>query len=162
MADPHISPANTVAYQKALLREMGEENVNQFERLYLLPGVAHCGGGQGPSKIDLLGTMVAWVENGVAPDAVMTTSTGEISTFGQPDFGDEEKSHGMPSQKSLGVAPLPDMSRPVYPYPFSAQFAETGNPYDGEHWQKGAAVDTVATRDWPDADFFGKYDFSAK
>jgi len=69
-ADEHITPLGTIAYQQALERTMGEA-VGGFKRLYLVPGMAHCHGGEGPNRIDLLTRVMAWVERGEAPDAVI-------------------------------------------------------------------------------------------
>jgi feruloyl esterase len=42
-------------------------NTADFFRLFLAPGVGHCGGGTGPTPVDPLAALVAWVEDGVAP-----------------------------------------------------------------------------------------------
>lgn len=87
-SDPHISPLNSIAYHQAVRRTMGESAAQAFERLYLLPGVYHCAGGEGPSAIDLLTPMMAWVERGLAPDAVLTTTPAPQQRgngFGQPE-----------------------------------------------------------------------------
>lgn len=67
--DPHISPLNTIAYYSAVQSYMGAE-AKGFIRLYLFPGMYHCGGGEGPSKVDLLTPIMTWVESGKAPDAL--------------------------------------------------------------------------------------------
>jgi feruloyl esterase len=41
-----------------------------FFRLFLAPGVGHCGGGNGPAPADPLTALVAWVEEGHPPDAL--------------------------------------------------------------------------------------------
>ncbi|MCQ4159473.1 tannase/feruloyl esterase family alpha/beta hydrolase [Roseomonas sp. GC11] len=86
LADPHISPLNSIAYHQALRGFLGEEKAEGFERLYLLPGVYHCSGGEGPSLLDLLTPMMAWVERGQAPDALVTRQAqpGQRNSFGQP------------------------------------------------------------------------------
>lgn len=70
LADEHITPLGTIAYQQALEARMGGA-VQSFERLYLVPGMAHCGDGEGPHLIDLLTPTMAWVEQGTAPDAIL-------------------------------------------------------------------------------------------
>jgi hypothetical protein len=40
-------------------------------RLYLLPGVQHCGGGAGPDTVDWIGALASWVEKGQATDALI-------------------------------------------------------------------------------------------
>ncbi len=61
-ADPNISPLNTLAYHEAVEAQMGKTRTEAFSRLYMLPGVYHCGGGEGPSLVDLLTPIMAWVE----------------------------------------------------------------------------------------------------
>ncbi|WP_176084216.1 tannase/feruloyl esterase family alpha/beta hydrolase [Martelella sp. HB161492] len=156
LADQHISPANTVSFHKGMIRDMGAETVDGFERLYLLPGVGHCGGGQGPAALDLLTPMMEWVETGSAPDGIMTASTDDTSTFGQPD-GSVGDGGGHPQLADLGVAPLPAMTRPVYPYPATAEWSGKGEVTDGTTWHKGPAAEIVTLHDWPGADFFARY-----
>jgi feruloyl esterase len=48
-------------------------------RLFLLPGMGHCGGGPGPQRVDWLGMLDKWANGGPAPDealASFTTGTG--------------------------------------------------------------------------------------
>jgi hypothetical protein len=71
LADPHISPLNTVAYFTAIEKVMGESSVNEFARLYLFPGGYHCGDGEGPFEVNLLGAIMAWVENAQAPNELI-------------------------------------------------------------------------------------------
>ncbi|KAL3667686.1 hypothetical protein V7S43_007239 [Phytophthora oleae] len=84
-ADPQISPRTTIAYHEALQSNKGDDVVQGFERLYLLPGVYHCGDGEGPSDIDLLTPLMQWIEEGIAPNEVITKSADSTSTstFGQ-------------------------------------------------------------------------------
>ena len=62
LADPHISPLNTVAYYNAMNRVMGESKVKDFAGLYLFPGGYHCSGGEGPFSFDVISAIMAWVE----------------------------------------------------------------------------------------------------
>jgi len=41
--------------------------------MYLVPGMAHCGGGPALDRFDMLGAVVNWVEQGTPPDAVIAT-----------------------------------------------------------------------------------------
>lgn len=158
MADLHISPANTLALHVGMEAAMGAEIRDQFERLYLLPGVAHCSGGEGPSHLDLLTPMTSWVEDGAAPDAIMTATAGETSSFGQPDGVTDSK--GGRQAMDLGVTPLPDMERPVYPYPHVASWSGQGDVTKAAGWTKGPAAEIVRLRDWPGADLFTPYVFA--
>jgi hypothetical protein len=44
--------------------------VQQFFRMFLAPGVDHCGGGPGPNQFDTFGALVKWVENNEAPATI--------------------------------------------------------------------------------------------
>ena len=69
--DPIIPYHNTVAYRKRVEAVMGgAHNVDQFYRLFLAPGVEHCGGGAAPAPRDELAALVDWVENGEAPETL--------------------------------------------------------------------------------------------
>ena len=44
-------------------------------RLFMAPGMAHCGGGDGPNAFDDVAAIEAWVENGEAPDRLEAAKT---------------------------------------------------------------------------------------
>jgi hypothetical protein len=52
----------------------GLELERQFVRMFMIPGVYHCGGGYVPYEEDFLGAIVNWVERGAAPDQVMAAA----------------------------------------------------------------------------------------
>jgi hypothetical protein len=52
----------------------GLELERQFARMFLIPGVYHCGGGYVPYEEDFLGALVNWVERGAAPDQIMAAA----------------------------------------------------------------------------------------
>ncbi|MDB5670449.1 MAG: tannase/feruloyl esterase family alpha/beta hydrolase [Alphaproteobacteria bacterium] len=66
--DTGVPPANTTRYVEQVRARLG--NLAAFLRLYMLPGVNHCGGGRGADKLDLLSPMIAWVEDGIAPNEI--------------------------------------------------------------------------------------------
>jgi len=84
LADPLIFPQGTVNYyQRVQAATGGAANVDSFYRLFLAPGVGHCGGGNGPAPTDALGAVANWVETGHAPavlPAATVTSTGTVIT----------------------------------------------------------------------------------
>ncbi len=81
-SDPLISPLHTIAYYSKLAahlappgtsREAAVSQVSDFARLFLAPGVMHCGRGPGPDTFDSIGALDAWVERGTAPDSMIAT-----------------------------------------------------------------------------------------
>ncbi|MGP4099921.1 tannase/feruloyl esterase family alpha/beta hydrolase [Nonomuraea sp. KM90] len=85
-ADQLIPAQGTVDYRRRVERAMGGgSRVDDFYRLFLAPGVAHCAGdtSTGPKPTDALGALTAWVEQGKAPrtlSAAITDSSGETVT----------------------------------------------------------------------------------
>ena len=70
-SDPGISAAGTVAYyDKMRAIAGGQAATDDFARLFMVPGMHHCGGGPGPNSFDMLPALEAWVEKGVAPQQV--------------------------------------------------------------------------------------------
>ncbi|KAG3008851.1 hypothetical protein JG687_00009910 [Phytophthora cactorum] len=169
-SDPHISPRTTIAYHEALQTNMGKKVLNEFERLYLLPGVYHCGSGEGPSAIDLVTPMLEWVEAGTAPDAIETstpTNTGE-SKFGQwaksgsgaggpPSGSAPQRNLESEASSSASGSAATTVTRPVYPYPAVAKYKGTGDVNDAANFEKGSALYTKPTRSWLGEDFFKPY-----
>ena len=154
-ADPHISPRTTIAFHEALLSQMGQDAVAAFERLYLLPGVYHCGQGEGMASVDFLTPLMNWVENGVAPDGVKTrTQTDGGNSFGLPTSQKKEHPIGAPATPAT---PSVLRSRPVYPYPALPKYDGKGDPNDAASFVKGDALYTVATLPWAGEDFFRPY-----
>lgn len=135
-ADQHISPLFTIAYYEAMQSTMGASTVDDFARLYLVPGVSHCGGGEGHPNIDLVSRMTAWVEQGTAPADVMTYQTDASNNV--------------------------TASRPVYPYPAIAKYKGSGDWHDGANYTQGAALYNVATPAWAGSGFYTPYAFKTQ
>lgn len=68
-SDPQIPPEFSVEYYKSVAEKMGD--VARFYRLYMVPGMAHCGGGDGTSNFDMLAALEGWVEQKKAPEQVL-------------------------------------------------------------------------------------------
>jgi feruloyl esterase len=89
--------------------------VQDFYRLFMVPGMGHCGGGIGPNSFgnsastsadpekNVFAALERWVEKGIAPDKL--TGTGKV--VGEPT-------------KSL--------TRPLCPYPQVAKYNGSGDP----------------------------------
>jgi feruloyl esterase len=71
-ADAILQPMAGVNYYEAVAAKNGR-NTTDFVRLFMMPGVAHCGGGVGPDRIDAVTAVVDWVEKGKAPDSLLAS-----------------------------------------------------------------------------------------
>jgi feruloyl esterase len=69
--DPGPSALSTIDYYEAVLDAV--PNSSDSVRLFLAPGVLHCGGGPGPDRFDALTALESWVERGVAPTVMIAT-----------------------------------------------------------------------------------------
>jgi hypothetical protein len=161
-ADQHISPFNTIAYHLAVETVMGKTRAESFERLYLLPGVYHCGGGEGPSQIDFLTPVMAWVERGLVPQGVVAHSASRKSgpsSFGQPPRGDKTAKADAkpPMMPMMPEAPAIIRSRPVYPYPAVAVYNGYGDPNAATSFHLGAPLGADAVPPWAGSDFYRPY-----
>lgn len=108
-ADQAISPYGTIAYYHAVTERMGGPDVTQrFARLFMLPGVAHCGTGEGPDAIDALTATLGWVERGVAPERLIATKRQDDDTVVR--------------------------TRPVFPYPAVARHSGSGSTDDAANF----------------------------
>jgi feruloyl esterase len=78
-ADPALNPLLAVEYYESVLARMGP-SARDFFRLYMMPGVFHCGGGAGPACFDPLASVIQWVEQGKAPDPLVASQVHEGKT----------------------------------------------------------------------------------
>ncbi|WP_459905178.1 tannase/feruloyl esterase family alpha/beta hydrolase [Caballeronia sp. HLA56] len=108
LEDQHISPQSTLQYYAKMKEYMGDERVEKFAKLYLFPGVAHCGGGDGPSTFDMLTPAMAWVETGAKPGKIVASL---VDTTGQTT-----------------------RTRPVFPYPLAARYTGSGSTDDAANF----------------------------
>jgi feruloyl esterase len=152
MADPHISPLNSIAYYTAMTRVMGAATVEQFARLYLFPGGDHCGGGEGPFDMDLLSPIMAWVEQGTQPFAIIASH--RVGGRGGPPAGipPAMPPRGAPSE---GTPSRVDRTRPAFPYPLTTRYNGSGSIDDARNFGPGhvALVDPGALQ-WLGASFY--------
>jgi feruloyl esterase len=79
LADAVVPHGKTVAYFQALTETHGQE-LASFDRLFLIPGMDHCGIQPGPgidqSGFDPLTALENWLETGTAPETLLTTRSG--------------------------------------------------------------------------------------
>jgi feruloyl esterase len=108
-ADWLVAPQESINYYNAVLaRAKGDPAVDQSVRLFMVPGMAHCGGGPGATHFDALGAVVDWVEHGVAPDRIIATT--------------------LTPTDSSGATVNPQ--RPICPYPSTAKYQGSGSTND--------------------------------
>ncbi|HEY1807726.1 MAG TPA: tannase/feruloyl esterase family alpha/beta hydrolase [Acidobacteriaceae bacterium] len=105
-SDPWFSPLDTLDYYKSLAADNGgADKVEQWSRLFLVPGMAHCGGGPSLDHFDMLSAVVNWVEKGTAPESVIATGKS-----------------------------FPGRSRPLCAWPKHAQYSGHGNTQDTDNF----------------------------
>ncbi|SFE71258.1 tannase/feruloyl esterase family alpha/beta hydrolase [Spirosoma endophyticum] len=108
-ADPLVPYQDAVTYYERVIDAQGGlKKTEAFFRFFLIPGMAHCGGGPGlndcgqnlaltvpqDSDHDVLTALINWVEKGTPPDKLIATAyTG-----------------GIPTNRVR-------LQRPIYPYP---------------------------------------------
>ena len=97
--DPALSALSTLAYYESVMK--ADPEAKDYFRLFLLPGVLHCGGGPGPDQADWVRLITEWVEKGQPPERVILSKTRNGKTV---------------------------MSRPVFPYPRKAQYDGKSDP----------------------------------
>lgn len=121
LADTLVAPGQSVDfYQRHAARLGGIERLSNNARLFLAPGVMHCGGGTGPDAFnatlgipprpphddaqhDIFSALIEWTERGRAPDRIIATrfSTADPSVI--------------------------EMQRPICPYPLRAEYRGWGS-----------------------------------
>lgn len=84
-SDAAIAPMNAIRYYESVISKMGAKNTEPFVRLYMVPGMQHCGGGPGPNNFgqasvpagdaqhDMSAALERWVEEGIGPDTIIAT-----------------------------------------------------------------------------------------
>lgn len=111
--DSGPSPYNSVNYYQAVKRKVGAQKTDGFFRLFMVPGMYHCGGGPGPNSFgnagdppvldaqhDVLMALEQWVERGAAPDRIIASQV---------------------------MAGRVERSRPLCPYPKVARYKGAGS-----------------------------------
>lgn len=106
-SDPWFSALDTLDYYKSLAENNGgADKVAAWSRIFLVPGMAHCGGGPSLDHFDMLTAVVNWVEKGAAPDSVLATGQA-----------------------------FPGRSRPLCAFPKHAQYTGSGDTQDARNFR---------------------------
>ncbi|MCY4477251.1 MAG: tannase/feruloyl esterase family alpha/beta hydrolase [Gammaproteobacteria bacterium] len=122
-SDTDATPASSLFFYESHVRAFGREDVSGFLRLFMLPGMAHCSGGDGVHAADYLTLIEKWVEEGEPPDsldAYRTRSALSGSTY--PRF---------PLSSGDVVS-----GRRLYPYPAHSVYGGKGDVNDPANWIK--------------------------
>jgi feruloyl esterase len=101
--DTGISPENTIYYYESVVEELGAGQ-QDWMRLFLAPGMGHCGGGPGVNTFETINALEQWREHGLAPDELM------------------------------GSNPRTGLERPLCPYPEYAEYDGSGDLNDAGNW----------------------------
>jgi len=102
-----ISSLNSISYYESVLKKMGP-NQESWLRLFMVPGMAHCGGGTGPNQFNALAALERWRERDAPPQSMTAVRVGERG----------------------GV----DMTRPLCPYPQRAVYVGSGSINDAANF----------------------------
>ena len=117
--DGLIPANNTLRFYDGLRPSLSDAQADNQLRLYMVPGMDHCSGGDGASQFDTLGTIDEWASTGKAPDRLIATRPAAMG--GPP---------GAPA-----AAPREPMTRPLCPYPLYARYKGAGDPNDPASFQ---------------------------
>ncbi|MEE4079659.1 tannase/feruloyl esterase family alpha/beta hydrolase [Pseudomonas viridiflava] len=150
-ADPQVSPLNTLAYHEAVEAHMGKARTESFTRLYMLPGVYHCGRGEGPSEVDLLTPIMAWVEKGQAPGAIVARQY-------QPKPVDKVVAASLPAFMTREDISNRGRTRKVFPYPYMAEYDHKGYSKRANSYQRSEPLTAEKTPKWVGSGFFQPYE----
>lgn len=104
--DAIFSFADTAAWYDRL--RAADADAASYARLFAVPGMAHCAGGPATDQFDALTPLMAWVEQGQAPDAIVASARGSGS-----DAPNADVPVGWSSQRSRPLCPYPQVARYV-------------------------------------------------
>ncbi len=105
--DASVPPGEAIDYYKNVLARAGAKNTKESVRLYMVPGMAHCNGGEGTDTFDTLAAIRQWVEQKKAPEQIMASRVVDGKTV---------------------------RTRPLCPYPEVAVYKGTGSTDDGANF----------------------------
>jgi hypothetical protein len=121
MNDQAIYPRGVINYYRQMASRYSGSGkpdfarLQNFYRLFLAPGVAHCGGGEGPAPVDPFNALVNWVEHGVVPESLLASGGS--------------------------AAPPSGRTRPLCPYPQRAIYKGSGSTDDAKNFHCGGNLE---------------------
>lgn len=111
VSDPIFSALDTVSWMDGV--QANHEDAAEFARLFLVPGMGHCGGGPATDQFDALTALVDWVEQGEAPEQLIASARGSSNAAGE--------------NEELPADWAGDRTRPLCPYPQVARYDGSGD-----------------------------------
>jgi feruloyl esterase len=112
-SDNQVPTPNTIKYYNAVVKNLGgASKAADKVRLFLAPGMGHCGGGEGPNVFDKVAPLERWVEQGKAPDTLVASHVTDGKV---------------------------DRTRPLCPYPQVVKYKGTGSIDDAANFACGVA-----------------------
>ena len=72
-SDAQVTPRNSIEYVTKVAARLGPGVVGRSLQLYMVPGMNHCQGGNGPDQFDEVAAMEQWVASGVAPARIIAS-----------------------------------------------------------------------------------------
>jgi len=135
-ADRNIQSRNTIEFYRRTAAYFGlsvdSPELQSWYRVFLYPGVAHCGGGDGPAPGDkdtgpLFNALVDWVERGVPPGPIVATRYAGATRA--------------PTPRALQVEGAAVGTRPVCPYPQTALYKGSRDTNDGDNFKCGGNLE---------------------
>jgi feruloyl esterase len=126
----------------------------EFARLFMVPGMFHCSGGDAPTVFDLLGPIQDWVEKGVAPDQIIASQ-----------YAGSQQSGGF-SNPTAGGADEGEVvrTRPLCPFPLEQTYDGSGDVDAAASFACTMPEDEALTSgayDWVGSDLFASPSESA-
>ena len=121
-SDPAVAPPSNINYYNSV----EQAPIEEFYRLFMVPGMGHCGGGPGANAFgnsavdgpnpyspsdDLISALDQWVEQDIAPDQIIATK-----------YVNDNPTNGVAFQ------------RPLCPYPQHAKYTGSGDPTQATNW----------------------------
>lgn len=133
ISDTLITPGDSIAYFEGVQKFIGKAATDKFLRFFLIPGMWHCGGGDGYSQFDLLSPLMAWTEMHQAPAELLTSKLAVQTGAGYPGghhFGGA-RADSLIAQPVWGRLVA---SRPAFPYPYIPHYTGKGDPNDAVNY----------------------------
>jgi len=121
-SDDAITPATAIDFYNEQVSALGGRvGSDDALRLFVMPGVEHCGGGPGADVVDFLTIIENWVEKGEPPGSLLAHKLEDNATALH--------------SASFPIDPrIIRYTRPVFPYPDVAIYSGNGNPHDAKNF----------------------------